>query len=104
MTVAVSKISRCIVTGVMLGLVWVALALEPGTCEPRYERRTFTDAVPALIQALQDYHPDVRQQAAWALGQIGPAAKEAIPALTQTLAAPGIRDVVGEALRKIKGQ
>lgn len=39
-------------------------------------------AVPQLIEALQK-SPElfVRQKAAWALGEIGPAAKEALPAL-----------------------
>ena len=36
------------------------------------------DAVPVLIQALQDEDSGVRQSVAWALGQIG---KDAVPAL-----------------------
>ena len=41
-------------------------------------------AVPALTEALkQNPHPHNRQRAAWALGKIGPAAKEALPALKE---------------------
>jgi HEAT repeat protein len=39
-------------------------------------------AVPTLIDALKhNPHPHNRQRAAWALGKIGPTAKEALPAL-----------------------
>ncbi len=41
-------------------------------------------AVPALTEALkQNPHPHNRQRSAWALGKIGPAAKEALPALNE---------------------
>lgn len=41
-------------------------------------------AVLALIEALkQDPHPHNRQRAAWALGKIGPKAKNALPALKE---------------------
>jgi HEAT repeat protein len=42
-------------------------------------------AVPALVGALRDEHIEVRLAAAAALGRIGPAAAEAIPALTALL-------------------
>lgn len=49
-------------------------------------------AVPELIEALQT-SPDlfVRQKAAWALGEIGPAAKEALPALEAAAKSPDRR-------------
>ena len=40
------------------------------------------DAVPALMQALKDQNPDVRNNAAWALAKIG---EDAVPALIQAL-------------------
>ena len=43
------------------------------------------DAVPALIQALQDQDVSVRYYAAYALGKIGQDAKDAVPALIQAL-------------------
>jgi S1-C subfamily serine protease len=42
-----------------------------------------TNAVPALIEALNDEKPRVRWAAAAALGNIGPGAKAAVPALTK---------------------
>ena len=43
------------------------------------------DAVPDLIQALQDQDVSVRYYAAYALGKIGQDAKDAVPALIQAL-------------------
>ena len=43
------------------------------------------DAVPALIQALQDQVSNVRNNAARALGSIGEGAVDAVPALIQLL-------------------
>ena len=43
------------------------------------------DAVPALIQALQDQDSNVRNNAARALGSIGEGAVDAVPALIQLL-------------------
>ena len=43
------------------------------------------DAVPALIQALQDQDEWVRSRATLALGRIGGGAEDAVPALMQTL-------------------
>jgi len=42
-------------------------------------------AVPPLIGALQDRDAEVRKAAAWALGQIGPEAEAALPALHEAL-------------------
>jgi len=43
------------------------------------------DAVPFLIEALSSNDPSAREQAAWALGQIGPEAKSAIKPLIEAL-------------------
>ena len=58
--------------------------------DPRVRRRSVSrleemapdckEAIPALIDALQDDHFRVREGAAWTLGLLGPAAKEAVPA------------------------
>jgi HEAT repeat protein len=45
-------------------------------------------AVGALIAALGDEDDEVRRQAARALGQMGPAAKEAVPHLVAALKEP----------------
>ncbi len=42
-------------------------------------------AVPALAQALSDVDAQMRQTAAWVLGEMSPPAKEAVPALAQAL-------------------
>lgn len=43
------------------------------------------NAVPALCTILNDPDPSIAQSAAWALGKIGPDAREAVPALRQSL-------------------
>ncbi|WP_218079948.1 HEAT repeat domain-containing protein [Anthocerotibacter panamensis] len=63
-------------------------------------------AVPALIDALVDKRPGVRTRAALALGAIGPAAKEAIPALMkaeQMDPVATMRGFASVALKQIKG-
>jgi epoxyqueuosine reductase len=63
------------------------------------------EAVPALIQALQDKEPLVRQHAAWALGQIG--TLEAMNALKQRLAVEAdveVRDEMDEAIQQLPAQ
>jgi HEAT repeat protein len=56
---------------------WAVRALE--------QMRSHDEAVPALIDALQDLVSSIRVQAARALGQFGPAAKRAIPELARVL-------------------
>jgi HEAT repeat protein len=51
----------------------------------RRDAATAGDIVPALIVALTDNTKEVREQAAEALGWIGPAARGAVPALTAAL-------------------
>jgi HEAT repeat protein len=59
-------------------------------------------AVGALTRALRDPSPAVRQAAAVALGQIGPEAKDAVPALAWTLRDPDgyVRIDAGHTLEK----
>jgi HEAT repeat protein len=61
--------------------------------------------VPALIDALLDEEPDVRRSAAEAIGLIGPAADDAIPALTVALGDSNARVAAAarEALAKVQG-
>jgi HEAT repeat protein len=42
-------------------------------------------AVPALAEALKNQNADIRQSAAFALGEIGSAAADAVPALVEAL-------------------
>lgn len=61
-------------------------------------------AVPGLIRALADRDANVRKAAAGALGKIGPAAQEAVPALKLTLKSdrhPKVRAEAAEALLRI---
>jgi len=58
------------------------------------------DAVPALSALLRSKAPH-RGWAAWALGEIGPAARDAREALKAAHSDPELRVAAGEALRKI---
>jgi HEAT repeat protein len=64
------------------------------------------DAVPLLIEMLKDTAPFVRLQAARALGNFGPEAKDAIPALTKLTLDPNVavRNNAQQALQKIQGK
>ncbi|MFH1266380.1 MAG: HEAT repeat domain-containing protein [Planctomycetota bacterium] len=59
--------------------------------------------VRSLIELLQDESPSVRDQAAWGLSRLGPAAKAAVPALSALLRAPetNVRDAAARALGRI---
>jgi HEAT repeat protein len=59
--------------------------------------------VPDLIAALKDTDSQVVAQAAWALGRIGPAASDALPALQKLYDARRHRVIVAEAIRSIRG-
>lgn len=63
-------------------------------------------AVPRLVVALQDSSWDVRASAATALGEIGPAAAEALDALAAAANDPksGIVESAQEAIKKIRGR
>ena len=56
-------------------------------------------AVPALIDALRDQTPDVRQWSALALGRIGPEARAAVEALTEVEADENENRMVANAAR-----
>ena len=59
-------------------------------------------AVPALVKSLGDKCWEVRKAAVEALGDIGPAAQEAVPALVDALwDGPSVRDTVPKALGDI---
>jgi vesicle coat complex subunit len=59
--------------------------------------------VPALVEALQDDHTDVRRCAAHGLGSFGAEAKAAVPALQSSLRdrEPSVRKAVSNALSQI---
>ncbi len=60
-------------------------------------------AIPALKEALVDDNPQVRRQAAQALGKMGPDAAPAVSELTHALsdADPTVREAAAQALGKI---
>jgi HEAT repeat protein len=63
-------------------------------------------ALPDLIAALNDTDPIVRRLAAYALGEMGSAAKSAVPELQKHVADPdlSVMQNVGIALRSITGK
>jgi HEAT repeat protein len=60
------------------------------------------NAVQALIEALKSEDPNVRQKAAYALGELE--ALDAVPSLIELLQAYGKESDAGQALKKITGQ
>jgi HEAT repeat protein len=56
------------------------------------------------MKALKDSEGLIRQRAAIALGSIGPAASEAIPALTEAAKWDPVRPAAEEAIRQIRGR
>ena len=62
--------------------------------------------VPALAKTLKDEYVVVRQAAAEALGRIGPAAKEAVPALKQAENDPSddVSEAAADALARVEGK
>jgi DNA-directed RNA polymerase subunit RPC12/RpoP len=62
-------------------------------------------ALPDLIKGLDHKNTFVRMYSARALGQLGPEASDAVPALTRALSDPvvNVRDWAKDALKKIKG-
>jgi hypothetical protein len=61
------------------------------------------EAVPPLIQTLEDENTNARRAAAYALGEVGPEAMAAVPALVQALDDEDhlVRQITAEALGKI---
>lgn len=80
--------------------MWAADAL--GKLSEKWSVDTLAGAVPALIEALKDKDPNVRQKAAYALGTMK--AVKAIPALIEALQAYGKNSDAGLALFMITGQ
>jgi len=63
------------------------------------------EIVPYMISLLKDDEWEMRRGAAWILGEVGPEAKDAVPALTEALndSNPEVRTRAAEALKKVKG-
>jgi HEAT repeat protein len=68
--------------------------------------RIGVDALPALTEALRSDDAASRRAAARALGRLGPAAKEAAPALIAALGDrdPAVRETIGWARGEIRGE
>lgn len=62
------------------------------------------EIVPTMISLLKDDDSEMRRGSAWMLGNLGPDAKDAIPALTVALndSSEAVRIKAAEALKKIK--
>jgi HEAT repeat protein len=52
----------------------------------------------ALLEAIGDEDESVRRAAVGALGRLGPAARDAVPALISTLRDDGLRDAAADSL------
>lgn len=80
--------------------VWAAVKINPG------EASMFEAAVPRLRKALRSDRELVRLEAAVALGDIGPAARSAVPILelvAEDDPLPAVREAAAAALEKIRG-
>ena len=73
---------------------------------PPAQAQTDTDGVTGLIKALSSKSPVVRKQAALALGELGPKAKAALPALKAALkdADADVRAAVVAALERVENR
>ena len=88
----------------------LALALQDPAAEVRDAasdalERLGPDAVLALMGALKSHRPDVRETAAWALGLLGPAARDAVAelrALSANDPSPHVSRAAAVALAKIQ--
>jgi HEAT repeat protein len=99
----------------LLGFIHSAVAVEPliqglldSDAQVRWDsgiglRRLADVAVPALLESIAHYSPDIRKLAGFALGVIGPAAAAAVPALEEMLGdnRPMLRQTADAALREI---
>ena len=74
-----------------------------GSCAAEALGKIGPHAVPALVEALNNEHEDVRRHAARALGEIGPDAKAAVPVLLEVLndEDEDVCECAAEALGKI---
>jgi HEAT repeat protein len=73
-----------------------------GKMAEKWSSDLLSDAATALIKALKDNDDDVRQKAAWALGEIK--AMKAVPALIEAMRIYGKDSNAGNALASITGQ
>lgn len=62
------------------------------------------DAIPQLIQALEDERKGIRKEAVIALSKIGPAAKAALPAMAALSQEPIIGYHAREAIERIENR
>jgi HEAT repeat protein len=76
---------------------WSLLAIQPDDAEAAQE------AVPALIAGLSWDNENVQIESAKALGELGPAAKSAVPELEKVKGSEALQAAVDEALKKIQG-
>ncbi|MFQ5795664.1 MAG: HEAT repeat domain-containing protein [Candidatus Bipolaricaulia bacterium] len=91
--------------GILIGFVWLFVRKRRGKSKLAVRKlvKIGPAAVPTLIKVLQDKDVDVRQEAAEALGKIGPDARDAVPALVEALRDEdwSVRQFSAWALRKI---
>jgi len=80
----------------------LGLALAASSCGKDY----YEGVVRKRIQQLGAKEEDERVHAAWSLGQIGPKAKAAVPALAKALSDPSreVRVAAGEALAQLEDE
>jgi HEAT repeat protein len=79
-----------------LASAWALVTVKPASEE------TAKKLVPMLVASLSDATPLVRQGAADALGKLGPAAKEAVPALKNVAKMDADREVRATAIKALK--
>jgi HEAT repeat protein len=85
-----------------------AIALEPGggwwVAVKALRQVAGTDAVPILVKALEHENADIRLTSVRELSSLGPAAKDAVPALKNRLDDERlyIRKAAAEAIQKIE--
>jgi HEAT repeat protein len=89
---------------IWFGLCIVAAVTTPGCSRTTNEQPSDDQGVSAHIEALQNGDPNQREEAAKALGEIGPDAKAAVPALVAAVTRDeesSVRKASGEALAAI---
>ncbi|MFW6062271.1 MAG: HEAT repeat domain-containing protein [Planctomycetota bacterium] len=80
---AVPVIEKTLRTGDYWGRMYAAEAIGLMASQSQTDAPKIAEATEELILALQSDLPEVRMWAAWAVGQIGPQAKEATPVLIE---------------------
>jgi HEAT repeat protein len=80
---------------------------ENANSSPELLKVVVKESLPGLIEALRDEDRGVRTQAAYALGRLGPAAKDALPALTRAAemdADKEVRSTASEAVKAVRAK